>query len=703
MESVIRKSKEKSDDLIDYRALLDDLDSGIVIHDQNGCIIAVNQAACNMLNAEAETIVGINALEHAGTTYRLDGSKWTADETPVATALKNGTEVHGVTIGVDVPDGQGATKRLWTLTNTKLIKLNSGETGVAATFTDVTGLQDQSQQLQAAYDKFSTLIARSDSIITLSNAEGKITYASPSFSKLTGVNEKDVLGTFIRDYIHPEDLESEADKIEYLRQNFGATADLNFRVRTANKSWRHLEIVSTNHLNDPAIQGIVGNGRDVTDRVKETAGLAYQATHDALTGLANRALLLDHLDIAIARAKRSGIPIALYYMDIDGFKKVNDTYGHSAGDKLIVTVTERLKEATRPGDTIARIGGDEFVMLAEGILDITTALSIAERVRKAIHKPMLLADETINISTSIGISLSRSSNAQTMIDEADSALYKAKHHGGNRFEIYDEVMKQDIFGKSVKIALLENMIQNQDLRLTFLPVVDLGTHKVIAASANFVTYLPDNTTMALSDILPFACDNSMGYELYEVVLNHICLSLTKRSAAPGGEEILQSKCVIRLPIADKLLLDNTTPMHISSLIHKHGLPKEMFCFEVSEQALLDTGHYALTTISEFNKIGFQILLGNVGVGWSNFGLLSNLPISRMKTDPILAEQVVDDQESGTIVKAISAIGNALGLLTVACGVRLRSQTKILSDIGYSEAEGPLFGHAITIDELHVTK
>jgi diguanylate cyclase (GGDEF)-like protein/PAS domain S-box-containing protein len=703
MESVISKSKDRSDDLIDYRSLLDNLDSGIVIHDQNGFIIAINQAACNMLSAKAEDIIGVNALEHAGTTYRLDGSKWAAEDNPIAAALKDGEESRGVTMGIDVPTEDGALTRLWTITNTKLIKLHSGETGVAATFTDVTSMQNQSHQLQTAYEKFSALLARSDSVVTVSDAEGKITYASPSFLHLTGIDEREVLNTYIRDYIHPEDLEAEAEKIEYLRENFNSTVELNLRVRAANKSWRHLEIMSTNHLNDPAIGGVVGSGRDVTNKVKETAGLAYQATHDALTGLANRALLLDHLDIAIARAKRSGIPIALYYMDIDGFKKVNDTYGHGTGDKLIVTVAERLKEATRPGDTIARIGGDEFVMLAEGILDVTTALSIAERVRKAIHKPMLLANETINISTSIGISLSRNSSSQAMLDEADSALYKAKHHGGNRFEIYDEVMKQDVFGKSIKIALLENIIQNQDLRLTFLPVIALETHKVMAASASFVTHLPDSTTMAMSDILPFACENNLGYELYETILNNICLSLTKRGADPGGEEILKSKCVIRLPLADKLLLDNTTPMRISSLVHKHGLQKELFCFEIDEQALLDTGHNAFSTISEFSKIGFNVLLGNVGMGWSNFGLLADLPISRIKTDPILAEQVAGEEDSGSIVKVIAAIGKALNLMTVSCGVRLRSQTKTLFELGYTEAEGPLFGHAITIDELHIAQ
>jgi|GEM_PF-2314959 len=699
MVATAKKIDTNKYDIIDYRAVVETLDNGIVIHDQKGFIVDVNQAACSMLNAKAEDLIGINALEVISATYRLDGTTWDKKDSPVLKTLESGVEVHNVTIGIDVPDNKGVLTRLWTIVSTKPIQLSETETGVLASLIDVTELEEQSRQLKTAHDRFAALIARSGDMITLTDAEGRIMYASPAFFELTGVAEKDVLGSFIRDFMHPEDLESVAEKVAYLTENYGNVVEMSMRLRAWDHSWRHLEIVASNHLNDPAVQGIVGNGRDITARIQETVSLAYQATHDALTGLGNRALLLDHLDIAIARAKRSGVPIALYYLDIDGFKKVNDTYGHTAGDKLIIAVAERLKEVTRPGDTIARFGGDEFVMLAENILDVSTALSIAERIRRAVYKPVPLTETSVSVSSSIGISLSRSNDGPTMIDEADSALYKAKEHGGNRFEIYDDLMKQDIFGRSTKINLLNSIIDDRNLQITFLPVVSLENHEVVAASASFLTYIPEDTTLAISDILPFACEINLGHALYEVILHNICSSITDVSNNRHNKNSLGSECFIRIPMTNRLLTDQSIVSKTTSVIQQYGLNKQTFCLEVAEQVLLDSGPAAVTTIMELAKAGFMTLLTNIGAGWSSFALLAKLPITKLKLDPTLTEQIQDESESASIVKAIAGIGQGLKIDTVASGVRLRTQAKILHEIGYTEAEGPLFGHARTIEEL----
>ncbi len=697
----IRTDEIRTDE-VDYRAVIEGLEHGVIIHDHTGRIIAVNQAACNMLNADQENIVGVNALEHISATYHLDGTAWEKEDSPILKTLSTGEAMNRITIGIDVPSADGKFKRLWTIANTKPIRLSAQEVGVIATFMDITDLQEHNNQLQAAFDRFSALMARSGDMITLSDNEGRIKYASPAFFEITGVAEKDAIGTYLRDYIHPEDLEANAEKVQYLQENLGSVVEISIRLRAWDNSWRHLEIVASNHLEDPAVQGIVGNARDVTTRIQENASLAYQATHDALTGLANRALLLDHLEIAIARAKRSGVPIALYYLDIDGFKKVNDTYGHTAGDKLIIAVAERLKEVTRPGDTIARFGGDEFVMLAEGILDITTSLSIAERVRRAIYKPVPLTETSVSVSASIGISLSRNNDGPTMIDEADSALYKAKEHGGNRFEIYDDVMKQDMFGRSAKMKLVNEIIEKKELRITFLPVVSLQNHRIMAASASFITYIPEDTTLSFSDILPFSCEINLGRELYATILDNICKSVSDSLTPTMDKKILIPKCAIRIPIANRMLVDETIVSTIASPVNSYGLKKELFCFEINEQALLDAGPAAASSIVELTKMGFLVLLTNVGAGWSSFNLLSRLPISRLKLDPTLTEQIHEQPGSSAIAAAVASLGAGLGISTIASGVRLRTQANLLSSIGYNEAEGPLFGHALTIQELTET-
>jgi diguanylate cyclase (GGDEF)-like protein len=209
------------------------------------------------------------------------------------------------------------------------------------------------------------------------------------------------------------------------------------RVRHQDGRWRNIEVTATNHLDNAAVGGMVWNCRDVTERVAAARVLAYEATHDSLTGLANRALILDRLDHALARAERSGRPCALLFVDLDRFKPVNDRFGHAAGDEVLVTVAGRLRDVVRPGDTVGRLGGDEFVVLAEDIDRAETAVELAERVRNAITEPVPVGGHDVHVGTSIGIVLADDRHRpESLLQEADAALFAAKAQGRNRCVVY---------------------------------------------------------------------------------------------------------------------------------------------------------------------------------------------------------------------------------------------------------------------------
>ena len=217
-------------------------------------------------------------------------------------------------------------------------------------------------------------------------------------------------------------------------------------MRHADGGWRYVETTTTNLIDDPAVQAVISNLHDVTDRVEAAGRLAHQAMHDDLTELPNRALLLDRLDQALARAERSGRPCALLFIDLDQFKQVNDNMGDGAGDQLLKTVAGRLIQAIRPGDSVGRLGGDEFVVLAENIDEQATVTAIAERVQAYIAEPVSVGDRVVTMSGSVGIAISNRQSPDALFQEADMALHRSKRSGRNRWEIYDGAMRTESIG-----------------------------------------------------------------------------------------------------------------------------------------------------------------------------------------------------------------------------------------------------------------
>lgn len=248
------------------------------------------------------------------------------------------------------------------------------------------------------------------------------------------------LGQPVLALVHPDD----RDRVRAILGESATTEPgivTEFKCRPAHESgsWRHVEVTHANHLDDPAVGGFVDNIRDITEQVEIADRLTHQALHDGLTGLPNRALFLDRLEQSLARAQRHGTTYALFYLDLDRFKTINDSLGHLAGDRLLVVVAERLSECTRAEDTVARLGGDEFVVLSGSACGEQDAIGCAERMRSALARPVVLEDETVGVS--IGIAFADTQNADTVLREAVTAMYRPKDRGRNRWEIYNRTLR----------------------------------------------------------------------------------------------------------------------------------------------------------------------------------------------------------------------------------------------------------------------
>jgi diguanylate cyclase (GGDEF)-like protein/PAS domain S-box-containing protein len=290
-------------------------------------------------------------------------------------------------------------------------------------------------ELPNSEERFRSLVQYSSDIITILEADGTVRYISPAVEKVMGYKPEEQVGTNAFGSVHPLDRERALDIFAEILKRPGLHPPLEFRVLHRDGSWRYLEHVANNLLDDPAVRGVMVNSRDVTERKALEEQLRHQAFHDPLTGLPNRALFIDRLEHALALAHRRDTKVAVLFSDLDNFKVINDSLGHAAGDRLLKAVAERLKACLRPEDTAARIGGDEFTILVEGVAGVGYVARIAE----ILQLPFSLEEQEVFATASTGIALNGPDQEQAadLLRHADLAMYRAKHRGKARYEMFE--------------------------------------------------------------------------------------------------------------------------------------------------------------------------------------------------------------------------------------------------------------------------
>lgn len=326
--------------------------------------------------------------------------------------------------------------RLWCRISSSTLRDEAGEpAGIVAHIQDIEAERAAEEELRSKTRWFSAIVERSSDLITLFDGDGIITWVSPSVAQLLGLQPSDLLGLPIVPFIHRDDQEQVLAALQDVVAALPARAE--YRVRGADGEWVWLESTATNLLEDPDVGAIIARSRDVTSRHRATELLAHRASHDALTDLANRAELEHQLETALEHDTMSPAPLAVAFLDLDGFKPINDRFGHGAGDDLLRTVAAVLRQQVRDGDLIARVGGDEFVVMLSGV-DLTAAMVTAERIRARLSQPMAVEGfgEPVQVSASIGLAVAHPGDSvASLLRDADVALYEAKRRGRDRVEI----------------------------------------------------------------------------------------------------------------------------------------------------------------------------------------------------------------------------------------------------------------------------
>ncbi|MFD2093324.1 putative bifunctional diguanylate cyclase/phosphodiesterase [Blastococcus deserti] len=437
------------------------------------------------------------------------------------------------------------------------------------------------------------------------------------------------------------------------------------------------------------------NLRQVTD-LKEQ--LRHQALHDPLTGLPNRTLFLDRVRQAVDVAGRTRVWPAVVYLDLDGFKPVNDTFGHEAGDALLRTVADRLRGCLRPADTAARIGGDEFVVLLNGPVDRFRVARVVERIRAQLAVPVLLGDGVVTtVGASIGVAIGdvETPDADALIRGADIAMYAAKRAPGTDFLVYEPGLGTAADTGKDAAAELAAAIRDGELRTVYQPLVDLRTGRPIGAEALVRWQHPIDGTRPPDQFIALAEESGLITEIGAMVLDDACRQAARWVAqAPADADLLVTVNLSARQVADDRIVDQ-----VAAALAASGLEPHRLVLEITETVLMHDRDAAAATLWQLKALGVRIAIDDFGTGYSSLAYLRRFPIDMLKVAREFVDGLGRDAHDDVITRAIVELAGTLGLLTVAEGIETNEQSRYVAGLGCDLAQGYLFSRPIEADAV----
>jgi diguanylate cyclase (GGDEF)-like protein/PAS domain S-box-containing protein len=469
------------------------------------------------------------------------------------------------------------------------------------------------------------------------------------------------------------------------RQVLGTVSIYFDRTRKPDQS-DHRLLVAAAHLADIAIQ-----------RNQAQARLAHQAAHDALTGLPNRVFFLDRAAHALDRTKRSRTWVAVLFCDLDRFKFINDSLGHDAGDRLLGELARRLQEVVRPGDTVARFGGDEFTILCENIEDESHALAIAERVGRVAATPFVLGDAEVFVTMSVGIALGTGPRARpsALIENADAAMYRAKARGGNRHEVFDHDMRARAKRRLALQSALHRAVERGEFQVVYQPLVRLATRRPVGAEALVRWRHPERGLVGPQEFIGLAEETGLIVPIGTYVLREACLQAARwRMIMPGGEPM-----AIKVNLSARQFAHPNLVEVVAGILGETGVDPASVFFEITESVLMEDVESTSAALRELKSLGVSLAVDDFGTGYSSLLYLKRFPVDELKVDRTFVAGLLANAEDAAIVAAVVNLAHTLGVKAVAEGVESSSQAARLIELGCDFGQGYHFGRPMPAESL----
>ncbi|WP_189170286.1 putative bifunctional diguanylate cyclase/phosphodiesterase [Pilimelia anulata] len=553
------------------------------------------------------------------------------------------------------------------------------------------------QEVRNHERRFRSMVQQASDIIVITSPDGTVSYASPALRQLIGVAPDEAEQLNLTTYIHPDDAQTVADQTREVAGMPGSVATYRVRLADANGTYRWLEFVSTNLLADPSVRGIVSNARDITDMLRYQQQLTHQATHDELTKLPNRALLLERLEGALAPrgtdVNAGRISVAL--VDLDDFKAFNDRLGHPVGDGLLVGMGRILSRAVGPHDTVARLGGDEFAVLMVGVTP-EKATEVINRIITALETPMIVDGYELLVGASIGLAHGHAGeDPAELLRRADVALYAAKDHGKGRFAAYDlELDRRSVQHAELGAELRQALGTYGQLHLLYQPIVTLPDGLITGVEALIRWQHPRRGLIPPSEFIPVAERTGLIVPLGRWILREAAAQAAAWANDPTAAPITMS-----VNVSARQLREPGFPEELSAVLAETGLEPSRFIVEVTETAVFDSDA-ALTALRGVSRLGVRVALDDFGTGHSSLGLLRTCPVDVLKVDKSFVDGVTGTAEQAAIAISLIQITTTMRLAAVAEGVETADQARVLHDLGYRLAQGYHFSRPASPEQIH---
>ena len=535
------------------------------------------------------------------------------------------------------------------------------------------------------------LLSSLPDIVLVRDADGILTYCSPSVSEALGFQPAELEGTRERDLIHAGDLDARDDLVSASPPGGPPLPPIEVRMHDREGDWHWFETIEINRLDDPDVSGIVTSARDVTNRKAESAELLERSLRDPLTGIPNRLALMERLDVALSRAERSQDVVAVLFCDLDDFKLVNDGYGHEFADRVLVEIARRLERLQRKSDTVARIGGDEFVVVCDGLHDVEEATTIASRIHAAIEQPIAVDGRQCLITSSIGIATVDGTSVEhadsiALLRNADAAMYRAKRRGRARWHRFDDALVEEASRRFELEADLLPALERGEFVLHYEPIHELARHTVVGVEAFLGWEHPSRGFLQSGQFLEVAEQTGLIVPIGAWAMRTACKQARQwRDAGwPGWMSVNLSARELAEPGLSEI---------VAAMLEETGVAPDRLWLEVTESILMRASSSATGELKSIQELGVHIGMDEFGTGHTPLPRLQQLPTDFLKIDGELVANLTSDGEIHTpgcdMVAALVQVGTTLGLSVIAAGIQSEIETAILVECGCQYGQGEL--------------
>ena len=547
--------------------------------------------------------------------------------------------------------------------------------------------------------RFSSLVKNASDVICILGEDGAIRYVSPSVQRMFGHVSSVLAGGRFIDIVHPDERRRVLALIaETAAQPAGDPQKAEFRVRHAEQGWRDVEALVTNLLEDDAVNGIVLNIRDVTERKAFEAELEHQAFHDALTGLPNRALFQNRLEHALAGQRRDSLPVAILFLDIDALKEINDTLGHAAGDKVLQEVGRRLDDCMRAVDTATRMGGDEFAVMIQDSKSEMHSIEIAQRVIDALALAFSLDGKRVTVATSMGIAFSNRGgsvclDAEELLRDAEAAMYMAKQSGNGAYQVFQPDMHAQALARLELKADLQRAMDAQEFTLRYQPIIDLTRGDMAGMEALVRWEHPTRGTVSPTEFIPLAEETGLIVSLGHDILRQACRhAVLLQRACPREPPLSISVNVSGFQLQRPEFIDE-----VRGVLAETEIVPSSLILELTESVMMQDMDLSISRMNALRSLGVRLAIDDFGTGYSSLTYLRTLPVDILKIDrSFLADP---RPEATLLIAAVVQLARIFTLEAVVEGIENEDYLDRLTDIPCDFGQGFYFAEPLTGDEV----